>query len=53
MNDGKPLDNGEAKMPSIDYYGNCVALVYQEKVNNIFELPIFLHLRSRSGEKMV
>lgn len=50
-NDGKPLNNGNAKLPSIDYYGNSVGIVYQEQYgnNSIIQLKTF----NKSGNNFI
>jgi Pro-kumamolisin, activation domain/Dockerin type I domain len=37
-NNGHPLDNGAGKLPSIDYYGNMVAIVFQQQNGSNYNL---------------
>ena len=40
MNSGKPLSSFDSKLPSIDYYGNVVAIVWQEKNVNNYKIQL-------------
>ncbi len=40
MNNGQPLDNGGGKCPSIDYYGNAVAIVFQQIYGSYYSIQL-------------
>lgn len=40
VNNGLPVSNNEAKSPSINFYGNEVQIVWQEKFGNNFKIKI-------------
>jgi|GEM_PF-1163612 len=42
MNNGHPLDNGAGKCPSIDYYGNTVAIAFQQQASGSYTYTIQL-----------
>ncbi|MFZ0453345.1 MAG: T9SS type A sorting domain-containing protein, partial [Ignavibacteriaceae bacterium] len=48
MNNGQPLDNGEAKEPSIDFSNNSVAIVYQQKNGNNYTIQLKAFLANGS-----
>ena len=40
MNSGHPLDNGAGKLPSIDYYGNVVAIAFQQQSGSNYTIQL-------------
>jgi len=40
MNNGRPLDNGGGKLPSIDFIGDWVAIVFQQKYNSSYTIEL-------------
>lgn len=40
MNNGRPLSEVDSKLPSIDYYGSQVAIVFQEKNGNGYNIMV-------------
>ncbi|MFZ0455352.1 MAG: hypothetical protein WAM24_16535 [Ignavibacteriaceae bacterium] len=48
MNNGQPLDNGEAKEPSLDFSNNSVAIVYQQKNGNNYTIQLKAFLANGS-----
>ncbi len=51
MNNGFPLNDNEAKNPSIDYYSSNVAIVYQENNNGNYKIQ--LHLFGANGNTYI
>ncbi|MDR3610639.1 MAG: S53 family serine peptidase [Ignavibacteriaceae bacterium] len=39
-NNGHPLDNGAGKLPSIDYYSNLIAIVFQQQNGNNYDIVL-------------
>ena len=40
MNSGHQLDNGAGKLPSIDYYGNVVAIAFQQQSGSYYTIQL-------------
>ncbi len=49
MNNGKPLDNGAGKCPSIDYYGNVVGIVFQQQSGSYYTIQLQAYYGSGSN----
>lgn len=40
MNSAQPLDNGAGKLPSIDYYGNEIAIVFEQQDGSYYDVVL-------------
>lgn len=49
MNSGHPLDNGAGKCPSIDYYGNVVAIAFQQQSGSNYTIQMQTYYASGSS----
>ena len=48
-NNGHPLDNGAGKLPSIDDYGNMIAIVFQQQNGNNYDIKAMVYSENQGN----